>query len=88
MLTVTFPELSNKTVELQVRNAEKNEDEDGQANIRESKTNYFIFPGDTGADPSFLLGKAFSSKAVVSFTVDGKQFSTEPFVLFPHTHAH
>jgi len=88
VLTVTFPELDNKAVNLQVRNTEKNEDEDGKTNIRGNKTNYFIFPGDTGADPSFLLGKEFSSKAVVSFSIDGKQFRTEPFVLFPHTHAH
>lgn len=85
VITVTFPEL-NKTVQLRVRNRDKNEDESGKATIRDGKTNYFIFPGDTGADPSFLLGKEFSSDTVLSFTSPGAQHATQPFELRPHTH--
>ena len=46
---MTFVDVKGKVVELRVRNATKNEDEDGTANVRAGKTNYFIFPGETGA---------------------------------------
>ncbi len=74
------------TVELRVRNTEKNEDEDGNGNIRDGKTNYFIFPGDTGADASWLQGKAFKAKAVVAFEMDGAQVRSARFELVPHDH--
>jgi hypothetical protein len=85
VVKVTFPQLG-KTVELKVRNMEKNEDEDGNPNIRKGKTNYFIFPGDTGADASFLLGKKFKSDAVVSFSIERGDYTTKSFELHPHSH--
>ena len=85
VVTVDFPKLG-KAVKLQVRNTRKNEDEDGKGNIRAGKTNYFIFPGDTGVDPAFLVGKDFSSKVVVSFSNDGEPCATKTFKLQPHTH--
>ena len=84
-ITVTFTEL-DKTVELSVRNKAKNEDEDGQPNIRGNKTNYFIFPGDTGVDASFLMGKSFSSDVIISFEIEGVRYATSSFTLTPHTH--
>ena len=84
-IKVTFPKLGKK-VQLQVRNKVKNEDEDGKGNIRSDKTNYFIFPGDTGADASYLLGKEFSSEAVITFSVNGKEYTTGSFTLEPHVH--
>lgn len=86
VVTVTFPKLNAKTVVLRVRNTEKNEDEDGNGNIRKSKTNYFIFPGDTAAAAAFLTGKDFAADVVVSFVAGGVQYTTEPFELRPHTH--
>lgn len=85
VITVSFP-LLDKTVQLRVRNQDNNEDESGTANIRESKTNYFIFPGDTGADASFLVGKEFSSSTILSFSTGDAQYVTLPFELRPHTH--
>lgn len=86
VIQVSFPELDSKVVKLKIRNDKENEDENGQGNIREKKTNYFIFPGDSKADPSFLVGKKFSSKVIVSFTSEGVKYSTKPFKLSPHTH--
>lgn len=57
LVNVSFLSLDGKMVELKIRNSEKNEDEDGKGNIRGEVTNYFIFPGESGADASFLLGK-------------------------------
>lgn len=85
IITVEFPKLG-KTVQLKVRNAEKNEDEDGNPTIRGGKTNYFIFPGDTGADASFLLGKEFKSEAVVKFSLKRGDYKTKLFQLHPHKH--
>ena len=85
-ISVTFVDMDNKVVTLAVRNTEKNEDEDGLPNIRDGKTNYFIFPGDTGADASWLQGKAFRAKVVVSFEHAGKTVKSEAFELAPHTH--
>jgi len=83
---VRFAELGNQAVQLQVRNTTTNEDEDGKANIRGNKTHYFIFPGDTGVDASFLVGKEFSSDVFVSFLVGGEAFTSSTFTLKPHTH--
>ncbi len=63
-----------------------NEDEDGLPNIRDGKTNYFIFPGDTGADASWLQGKDFKATVKVSFDHAGKAHASEEFELVPHTH--
>jgi hypothetical protein len=77
---------AGKTVTLKVRNAEQNEDEDGTPNNRGGKTNYFIFPGDTGADASWLMGSEFADEATVTFSKDGVQYVAGPFDLRPHTH--
>jgi len=84
IINVTFPELDNKTVELRVRDKQKNTDENGKGNIRNKKTNYFIFPGDTGVSAEFLVGKDFSSDVIVSFSDDEKNYTTKPFTLEPH----
>jgi hypothetical protein len=86
-ITVTFNDVPGKTAALAVRNNEDNEDEEGTANMRDGKTNYFIFPGDSGQDPTWLMGQKFRSAVAVSFTVDGKEYRSEMFVLVPHTHA-
>lgn len=85
-ITVTFTDKGNKTVTLRVRNREKNEDEDGKANVRDGKTNYFIFPGNTGEDATWLKGADFLATVKVAFTADGNEYTTSPFVLRPHTH--
>ena len=83
---VTLKDKDDKTVTLQVRNKAKNEDEEGKPNIRGGKTNYFIFPGDTGADASWLKGLDFKSETIVNFQVDGKKYASDVFTLIPHTH--
>ena len=85
-ITVLLPELGTKAVALRVRNIEQNEDEDGKGNIRGSKTNYFIFPGDTGADATFLMGKGFVANTAISFVAGGVRYTTEAFKLRPHIH--
>jgi hypothetical protein len=85
-VTITFPTHENKTVELAIRNAEQNEDEEGVANMRPGgMTNYFIFPGESGQDPEWLKGEDWRGMAVVSFDLgDGKTYKCDPFVLVPH----
>jgi len=84
VITVSFPDL-NKSAELRVRNTDRNEDEEGESNVRDGKTNYFIFPGATGADPTWLMGD-FRSTATIQFAADGASVSVAPFTLVPHTH--
>lgn len=86
VITVTFPGLDNKAVELRVRNRERNEDEDGKGNIRDGATNYFIFPGDSGEDASFLQGKTFAADVTVSFAGEEREWTTPVFELRPHVH--
>ena len=88
VITASFPKLEQKTVKLLIRNNQENEDEDGNATIRQDKTNYFIFPGNTGVDASFLSNKDFASEVVISFSSNGIEYSTAPFELIPHTHSH
>lgn len=85
-ITVALPDSATKAVSLRVRNTQKNEDEDGKANIRGSKTNYFIFPGDTGADATFLMGRGFVANTAISFVAGGVRYTTDTFKLRPHIH--
>ena len=82
-----FVDVKDRTVDLRARNTAKNEDEDGTANVRDGKTNYFIFPGETGADASWLVGATFQSIVRVTFSGDGTSYASEEFMLVPHTHA-
>jgi hypothetical protein len=78
----------DRTVELRVRDVRTNEDEAGNPNVRDGRTSYFIFPGDTGADAAWLKGKAFSARVRVSFTADGTRYVSDEFTLVPHVHSH
>merc|ERR1711862_86241 len=84
-ITITFPTHDNRSVTLAVRDMEKNEDEDGNANMRDGKTNYFIFPGESDQDPEFLIGEKFRSTTTVTFTAEGKAYTAPPFILVPHS---
>lgn len=86
-IEVTFLDFGNKSAILGVRNASENEDEDGKPNMRNGMTNYFIFPGDSGQDPTWLMGADFKSAVKLSFSANGKTYTSEEFVLVPHTHA-
>ena len=80
-LTLDFP-AESKTVTLAVRDAERNEDESGESTIFEGATNYFIYPGETGTDASWLMGADFAAKVELSFA----GATTGSFVLRPHVH--
>lgn len=86
-ITVSFLDLGQKVVMLRARNNDQNEDEDGKPNLRNGKTNYFIFPDDSGQDPSWLMGAKFKSAVRLSFDFNGKTYTSEEFVLVRHTHA-
>ncbi len=86
-INVSFKDLPGKTAALAVRNNDTNEDEDGNPNLRGGMTNYFIFPGSSGQDPTWLMGQKFRSAVVLSFNVNGKTYTSDEFVLVPHTHA-
>ena len=73
-----------KTVELRVRNMDQNEDEAGTPNMRDGKTNYFIFPGESGQDAEWLVGEKNRYVVKVTFEVDGTANECDPFVLVPH----
>jgi len=87
VIRVEFVDVGNRAVDLRVRNATKNEDEDGTANVRNGRTNYFIFPGETGADAKWLMGVKFASIVRLTFKADGQDHASEEFMLVPHTHA-
>merc|ERR1712188_152031 len=84
-ITVTFATHDNRSVKLNVRNNEENEDEDGNPTMRDGKTNYFIFPGESDQDPEFLVGEKFRSTTTVTFTSEGKTYTAPPFILVPHS---
>lgn len=83
---VEFVDVDGRKVTLRPRNTTQNEDEDGKPNIRDGKTNYFIYPSKEGEDASWLQGKKFQSIVVVRFESGEKAFVSEEFVLKPHTH--
>lgn len=87
VIEVSFLDVPGKSATLRVRNNQQNEDEDGNANLRNGLTNYFIFPGDSGQDPSWLMGAEFKSRVKITFAADGKSYTSDEFVVVPHTHA-
>ena len=80
-LSLDFP-ASEKKVTLTVRNRERNEDESGASTILEGTTDYFVFPGESGADASWLMGADFAAKVELRFG----DATTGTFVLRPHVH--
>jgi hypothetical protein len=81
ILTLDFPAL-DRNVTLAVKDHERNEDESGNSTVVEAKTNYFVFPGETGVDATWLMGADFAAKVELSFT----NATTGSFVLRPHIH--
>ena len=81
VLTLDFPAL-DRNVTLAVRDHERNEDESGNSTVVEAKTNYFVFPGETEVDATWLMGAEFAAKVELSFT----NATTGSFVLRPHIH--
>ena len=84
VITLAFPNHENKTVTCAVRNMDQNEDEDGKANMRGNGTNYFIFPGESGQDPEWLVGEKWRGLVTVAFKAEGKAYACDPFVFVPH----
>jgi len=84
VVRLNFPSHEGKTIELRIRNADKNEDEDGKPNMRGGATNYFVFPGESGQDPEWLMGEKWRGTVSVAFEADGKSYASDPFVLVPH----
>ena len=84
VIRLTFPSHPGKALEMHVRNADKNENEQGTPNMREGGTNYFIFPGKSGADQEWLKGETWRGVVTVAFEAGGKSYACDPFVLVPH----
>jgi hypothetical protein len=68
-----------RALELRVRDAAANKDERGRVTVAEGRTHYLVYPGDTGADASWLKGEDFRSRA--RLTLEGL---TAEFDLKPH----
>ena len=87
VLNLSFPSHGGKTITMAVRDTDKNEDEEGVATMRPSGTTYFIFPGESGQDPAWLIGETVTSwrgTVTVAFEAEGKAYVADPFVLVPH----
>lgn len=80
-LALQFSDLGRAVV-LAVRDRERNEDESGASTIQDGMTAYFVFPGESGADPSWLTGADFAAKAELQFG----ESTTGSFILRPHIH--
>lgn len=80
-LALDFPALERE-VTLAVRDPERNEDESGAVTVQDGATAYFVFPGESGADASWLMGEDFAAKS--ELRVAGG--TTGTFVLRPHVH--
>jgi len=85
-IEVEFVDVKGRKTTLRPRNETRNEDEEGKPNVRDGKTNYFIYPSADGEDASWLQGKSFQSIVVVRFSRDGADYVSEEFVLKPHVH--
>ena len=87
-IAVEFMDKDGRRIELRPRNLETNEDEEGNPNIRDGHTNYFVFPGETGAPSDWLKGSAFQTRVTLRYRVEESEIATAPFVLAPHAEHH
>lgn len=85
-IEVEFVDVQGRKVTLRPRNRTSNDGEDGKPNVRDGKTNYFVFPGQSGDDASWLQGKEFQSIVIVRFARDSQSFVSTELVLKPHVH--
>ena len=85
-IEVEFLDRGGQKVRLRVRDRETNSDEAGHPQIRDGRTNYFIFPTEPDEDASWLRGAEFRSRVTVRFSVGDEFFRSESFLLLPHTH--
>lgn len=85
-IEVEFIDFDGRKLALRPRNTVENEDEDGAGNMREGKTNYFIFPSREGVDASWLQGLSFQSIVIVTISDGTQRLTSEEFVLKPHSH--
>lgn len=83
---IEFIDVEARRVTLRARNHDTNEDEEGNPNVRDGETNYFIFPGTSGEDATWLQGETFQSIVIARFTRGGESFASDEFVLKPHVH--
>jgi len=85
VIKASFLAHGGRSVDLKVRNLGENEDEEKKPNMRDGKTNYFIFPGETGDDSSWLQGEKFRSMVEVTFSVGEQTYKTIPFTIVGHS---
>lgn len=83
-IMVEFLDRKGRRVTLRVRDKTSNPDEDGKSNVRKGRTNYFIFPGETGEDARWLRGVDFESSVRVLFVHDTVAYVSDDFELRPH----
>ncbi|KAH8070189.1 hypothetical protein JL721_5414 [Aureococcus anophagefferens] len=60
-----------------------NADGTGAARLRDGKTDYFVFPGATGADAAWLAGDGWTAAVEVRARDDGRVLEADAFVLEP-----
>lgn len=85
-LEIEFIDKANRKVTLRPRNKTNNEDEAGVGNIRNSKTNYFIFPSQPGENASWLKGKDFQALVIVRTSKGEQALVSQQLKLTPHSH--
>jgi hypothetical protein len=73
---------------LVLRDRERNEDFNGTPNMRDGKTYYFTFPGDSDEESSWLMDDEIDTPATVTFVIDGEPVVVGPFRLVKEQHRH
>jgi hypothetical protein len=87
VVELRFVEPEPRRLRLAPRDTTRNADESGAAQIRAGKTNYFIFPGNTGADTAWMSGLDFRGLASLHLPEPSEEASAL-FALHPHAHDH
>lgn len=84
-LEVREPE---RRITLAPRDTTHNKDEAGTSRIVAGQTDYFVFPGESGADAAWLQGREFIAEVRLSSEISGTRFTSGWITLVPHHHAH
>ena len=72
-----------RAVKLGLREPTENRDGSGTVTMVDGRTNYFVFPGTTGSDASWLTGLDWRASVEVRARADGRVIEAKPFVLVP-----
>lgn len=76
----------SRSIDLAVRDLTSNNDETGVSRLKNGLSDYFIFPGESGSDATWLSGGEFIDEVTLTLQKSDETVHCETVTLVPHVH--